>query len=91
MRRHNEEMKLALAESLPLAEARWRLFQARIREIDGARETRLAAIDDENRRRRNERLCGTVAPVESGEKQRESRSDATPDRRPRFWWQDERL
>jgi peptidoglycan/LPS O-acetylase OafA/YrhL len=29
-RRHNQEMKLALAENIPLAEASWRLFKERL-------------------------------------------------------------
>jgi hypothetical protein len=60
LRRHNEEMKLALIENIPLAEARMRLFRERIGATDRARDERIAGIEQEKRERRNERLCGTV-------------------------------
>lgn len=70
LRRHNEAMRLALAENLPLAEANYRLFQQRIGATDAARDRRLAAIEEDKSDRRRERLCGTV---DEGS-------------RPDFWW-----
>lgn len=75
MRRHNAEMKLALAENLPLAEARHRLFLRRMEAMDRARDERLARIDEENRRRR--------------EGERRERDPAHPANRSRYWWEDQ--
>jgi hypothetical protein len=70
-RRHNQEMKLALAENIPLAEASWRLFKERLGAAERARAERLEQIARENSERRRERLCGTV-------------DQGT---RPQFWWE----
>lgn len=71
LRRHNEEMKLALAEDLTLAEARSRLSMQRFREWEAQRAVR--------------QRCGTadVAPQQSDVLQNDSPS--APER-PQFWW-----
>lgn len=74
LRRHNDEMRYAMAHGLSLAAARYQLFRERMERLDREREQRLAELDGENRRRRNERLCGTAA----------SESAA-----PHYWWKDQ--
>lgn len=73
LRRHNEEMRFAMEHNLSLADARYQLFQERMRRMDAARDERVAARVDERRGRRNERLCGTSA----GEAGSEG---------PHYWW-----
>jgi hypothetical protein len=58
LRRHNEEMQLALAENLTLAEARRRLVEKRIGASKWARDQRLAQIERQNLERWQR--CGTA-------------------------------
>lgn len=74
MRRHNEEMRLALAENVTLLEARQLLAVRRWRKFEATFERR--------------RRCGT-ADVASPAAAVEEGAPPPPDapREPRFWWE----
>lgn len=81
MRRHREEMQLALSENLPLKEARRRLAQLRMHELEERVHPPLkpgcAA------------LCGTAAGLTVEATERALIYGGPP--KPHYWWQDERL